>query len=81
MLECTGLGYCTEELGKLAHDHNPDFIVITETKLRNTVLGRQHLAAALPVTDCTLVAKRMVAAPATENAQELQEWPLQCTGD
>ena len=33
------------------------------------------------VTDCTVVAKRMVAAPAKENALELQGWPLQCTGD
>jgi exonuclease III len=37
-----------EELEKLAHDHDPDFIVITETKLRNKGLGRQRLAAALP---------------------------------
>ena len=67
-----------EELENLAHDHNPDFIVITDTKLKNRGLGRQQLYL---IPDCTLVAKRMVAAPFKENALELQRWPLQCTGD
>ncbi len=43
-----GMTTVLEELTKLAHDHDPDFIVITETKLRNKGLGRQRLAAALP---------------------------------
>ena len=43
-----GLTTVLEELEKLAHDHNPDFIVITETKLRIKGRGRQRLAAAVP---------------------------------
>ena len=43
-----GLTTVLEELTKLAHDHDPDFIVLTETKLRDKGLGKQCLMAALP---------------------------------
>ena len=67
------------ELAKLVTDHDPDFIVLTETKLEEKGLVKQNWQTHCMNISYTAAAKRTPTTLDKGSEQAQQASPLQCT--